>query len=941
MSLIPLLITVATLLFPNGLRVGEASSISLHACPSPLHFAELAAQEFCLAASKTPELLVGPYRAPQKQLHEWDFAPGDPLANLDPETQRDLMERRISRSNLRNLRYPLARGWDPPEPERKRGSRVALSSWDDEAIAGLVIGEGDTEGTCQCELLEVDDDGYTPFRRGLWPRSSIIRGSERGIHSQSSLIRSAQWSILDGEKDSVGLQLSSKIPHHDSDMRRCACERPSSVIREPASQNPHTPEPQQASEGFPDLIWARFVDDYWPSDPRYGIDGDYWFPPWSLLEVSYSCEAFELWLYRASKVNMKETCGNYGYNFLGVLRDPWELGDLVCWPEGVRRAGPGEWFEWKELTILGVATRWPGQDQLEDYRDWKIPILLRRSRRIRWRPTLLAASQFILASERPLFQACPEFPLRRFDPFAGPFEDSYPAGSAKDVAKCWYDVEPLDHLNIFDKRRVKIAVAVIPPVMGIKETDPRWQGFSYWNFGGPGISGITAGWKNLGLLQTLFPYHTIVLNDVRGTASSEPESNCWDSEWREHVAVGLDSDALDGTMLTGGLNVTRRLKAAAMEFGQRCVKRLGGANGVLPHLGTVAAARDLRNIHTKLCEYVGIRPGETTNGLVNFWGMSWGGQLGHVFTVMFPELVGRMVLDSSVDLGSTRDHTTRYHSKVTQVESALQSLDRYCWQYGIKRRECVFESTDNSSTEWRKAAENITIYLAQLLQNAYSILYNPGKELKEYVERLSKLWKEAESSKLGTKPWYASDLERDMFFEPFELPLGRSGIVGFSEELINCIDSSSFGLHDYSAESILNQYLIASATSRVGAEAQARPWLSCIGFPNSEKAKERIPAPPSTPLTTPKFPILAIGIKRDPTTPQRDAMGNPLNIRHYASAYYLEFDSTGHGSFKEYPWNKCANQIIFNYIQSGTVPPTGRERVCLSQIEPFRARYRS
>ncbi|GAA2594501.1 alpha/beta hydrolase [Streptomyces lienomycini] len=140
------------------------------------------------------------------------------------------------------------------------------------------------------------------------------------------------------------------------------------------------------------------------------------------------------------------------------------------------------------------------------------------------------------------------------------------------------------------------------------------------NFGGPGGSGVNelaAGGKEF---MHLTNGYDVVSFDPRGVGRSSPVS-CG-------PATLKIMEATDGNEEAGAPeDVLKRLRDAAAE----CAEYSGP---VLPHIGTVDAARDMDVMRRALGD-----------DRLNYLGFSYGTRLGAVYAAQFPGKVGRMVLD--------------------------------------------------------------------------------------------------------------------------------------------------------------------------------------------------------------------------------------------------------------------------------------------------------
>ncbi|MFF5360132.1 alpha/beta hydrolase [Streptomyces scabiei] len=140
------------------------------------------------------------------------------------------------------------------------------------------------------------------------------------------------------------------------------------------------------------------------------------------------------------------------------------------------------------------------------------------------------------------------------------------------------------------------------------------------NFGGPGGPGVPELAYSGADFMDLTNGYDLVSFDPRGVGRSSPVS-C--GEGTEEALEATD-DGQDADDPQAALTTLRRAAAA-------CRKHSGP---VLPHVGTLDAARDLDVMRAALGDKK-----------LNYLGFSYGTRLGAVYAARFPDNVGRMVLD--------------------------------------------------------------------------------------------------------------------------------------------------------------------------------------------------------------------------------------------------------------------------------------------------------
>ncbi|MFE1575872.1 alpha/beta fold hydrolase [Streptomyces fradiae] len=180
---------------------------------------------------------------------------------------------------------------------------------------------------------------------------------------------------------------------------------------------------------------------------------------------------------------------------------------------------------------------------------------------------------------------------------------------------------PLDHADP-DGERITLALS------RVRHTARTFDGPLLVNPGGPGASGRDlAGFVAASLPAELAARYDVIGFDPRGTGASRPALTCRPDHFAPVRPDPVPRDARE----------ERRGAARAAAFARAC----GDAHGrLLPHMGTVAAARDMDAIREALGA-----------PRVNYFGYSYGTYLGAVYAKLYPHRVRRAVLDSVVHPG--------------------------------------------------------------------------------------------------------------------------------------------------------------------------------------------------------------------------------------------------------------------------------------------------
>ncbi|KAL4797992.1 Alpha/Beta hydrolase protein [Aspergillus venezuelensis] len=195
------------------------------------------------------------------------------------------------------------------------------------------------------------------------------------------------------------------------------------------------------------------------------------------------------------------------------------------------------------------------------------------------------------------------------------------------------------------------------------------------NPGGPGNSGVDY------LLGNTFPFpnvilaeHNIVGFDPRGIGHSGPEIDCWPG----HPENRAQFERLFGTETSNAssTSLTNQFYAADL-FGKACTPSVGGSHGSAAFISTPAVARDMlafmeaeqRRLRRPMHE-----------AKLNYYGISYGTVLGTTFAHLFPDNVGRMVLDGVADAEDIYNGGWRHN--LYDTDAAIRYFYETCYRAG-------------------------------------------------------------------------------------------------------------------------------------------------------------------------------------------------------------------------------------------------------------------
>ncbi|MCL2090464.1 MAG: alpha/beta hydrolase [Micrococcales bacterium] len=213
-----------------------------------------------------------------------------------------------------------------------------------------------------------------------------------------------------------------------------------------------------------------------------------------------------------------------------------------------------------------------------------------------------------------------------------------------DKLECTWLTVPMDYANPSGET-IKLALA--------RSTAENSQGSIVINPGGPGGSGVdvVAAFVD-GLGDRSRDVLDVVGFDPRGVGRSAPVDCLSDDDLNVFLTTDIDTTSEEGIA---------QAEAAVAEFAEGCLELTGS---LLEHVDTISAARDMDVIRAAL--------GEST---LNYLGVSYGTQLGATYAALFPDRVGRMVLDAAVD-PTALDETTVIQAG--GFESALRAYVTDC-----------------------------------------------------------------------------------------------------------------------------------------------------------------------------------------------------------------------------------------------------------------------
>jgi pimeloyl-ACP methyl ester carboxylesterase len=429
---------------------------------------------------------------------------------------------------------------------------------------------------------------------------------------------------------------------------------------------------------------------------------------------------------------------------------------------------------------------------------------------------------------------------------------------------------PLDYANPDDGT---IGLALIRS-KATGDADER-VGSLLFNFGGPGGSGVSMLPSYAALTSELHERYDLVSWDPRGVAESEGVRCRGDKE----IQAGESVDATpDDTS-----EETAFFKDAA-DFGAGCEKAAGK---LLSHVSTAETARDMDVMRQALGDKK-----------MHYLGISYGTELGGVYAHLYPENVGRLVLDAVVD--PTAD--TMGHAQ-NQALGFQRALDNYLNstgqdpEEGTRKIEDLLERIDAEPLATTSGRE-----LTQTLATTGIVL--PLYSEQSWPTLTSAL--DAAEDGDGTELLALADgyNERD--------PSGHYGTTTHSQRVISCLDQKQRPTSG-ETKKLLPEFRKISPVFGEFLGWDTAGWCHDWPVPGLTDSPE-VSAPGAA-------PVLVVGNTGDPATPYEGARKMAEELGEGVGVM-LTWKGEGHGAYGS--GSNCVDSTVNAYLLDGAVPKDGK-----------------
>ena len=402
------------------------------------------------------------------------------------------------------------------------------------------------------------------------------------------------------------------------------------------------------------------------------------------------------------------------------------------------------------------------------------------------------------------------------------------------------------------------------------------------NPGGPGAPGTSyAESSSFAFRDVIRRDFDIIGFDPRGTGDSNPVDCISDSDLDALSAADPEPDTPEEG---------RQLQQSFEGFFQGCIDN---SDGLIDHVTTVATARDLDVLRAAL--------GEVS---MLYFGASYGTKLGAIYADLFPDKVGRMVLDGAVDLSI--DSRQLSLDQAGGFEVALRSYVQSCvddgdcflgdsLDEGLSTIQGLIADVDSQPLPTRDGDRVLAV------GNAFFGLVAPlyNRDYWSILDQALQLGLEND----GTLLLRLSDLYQSREDDGTYSDNSAEAIVA-----INCLDDP-FAI---TADQVPAELPAFEEVAPTFGGAFAWGLVTCNGIQaEATEPTPEVDAPGAA-------PIVVVGTTRDPATPYQWAVHLADQLE---SGVLVSRDGDGHTGYNA--GNDCVDEAIEAYLVGGTVPPDG------------------
>ncbi|CAE6509951.1 unnamed protein product [Rhizoctonia solani] len=519
----------------------------------------------------------------------------------------------------------------------------------------------------------------------------------------------------------------------------------------------------------------------------------------------------------------------------------------------------------------------------------------------------------------------------RFAPRAEGFNWGSCGSETSSSRECSRFEVPLDYANT-GAGKASLAVA------RYKATKQPKLGTLFVNPGGPGGSGVDLilGGNAETISKIAGGQYDIVSWDPRGIGLTVPRANCFKTGTEENAfwegtipRAGLEArgNFTDQRDIDAFYEQVDEVDRLLKELGEKCVAY---SPDTFQYIGTAAAVRDMVAMHEVL---------EGSSKPIDYWGLSYGTVVGIYFVNMFPDRVGRVVLDGVVDpeYWANRPAHEMWSIKPESTDEAFIGFTDACAAAGpsgcalatkgatggsIRQlmRNMIDAAYDykhavGKTAEIGSAAIRMLFYKGMYTPTQWPELAEQGAQLVAAAQNLSLLSNSTLTKRLLRAPLF--DVERR------QSTTNNDPAPDYSFQGVTCGDAVDAG--NVTTKDVFDFLIkVTREVSQMFGPVWADAGLYCHRWP--VRAVERYAGPWNKKLAN---PILVIGNEADPVTPYKsakkvaDALGD--------SAILIEQDDYGHLSLAMH--STCTISALQDYFLNNKLP--SQDKLCGTDQQLF------
>ena len=333
-------------------------------------------------------------------------------------------------------------------------------------------------------------------------------------------------------------------------------------------------------------------------------------------------------------------------------------------------------------------------------------------------------------------------------------------------------------------------------------------------------------------------------------------------------------------------------------------KLLGDAEAITERCARAGGERALHMSSTEVARDMDVMRALVGDEQLNFFGVSYGTFLGALYADLFPERVGRLVLDSAVSPNQTDEQELSYD--VQGFESSIDAFIEWC----VTRDDCAL-GTDPEDAK-KQIADLLDDVERAPLETSRGDIESIGEGWLGFAIFMC-LYSEEYWPTLNKGLTEALDGQGDILLAHAMNVVGRSASGSYDPGSylhamipVRCADWPPSSADELAAQS-----------RRARTEHPLWSQLTGLLHDNCGAWPGRVRKPSGTSLAEGAAPILVIGNLRDPATP---IGGTKQLAADLASGILVTSDHDGHGTY--YAGNSCVDSFVDGYLVQGAVPPS-------------------